>query len=206
MITGELEGRCGKSVGVSELRRCACCRPSRPPACLCVFLSYLRFTGYEGMEERKKNTLGKPTGSTCAQNKGLFMQLLWRPTCPAGSLAWVQFSGLHSVWLSGGEPSSHCTALRTKCTKKFTLLNTFFFCFSSSPTVISTVTLDAVSGNLTNKIQVTGQQRIESAIKLASLKVAAIPSGPLSLLWPLAPSARKLMAGFSLLICIRKLG
>lgn len=41
MITGEREGRSGKSVGVSELRRCACCRPSRPPArppaCLCSF-------------------------------------------------------------------------------------------------------------------------------------------------------------------------
>lgn len=49
MITGELQGRSGKSVGVSELRRSACCGPPRPPACLCRFLSYLRSTGYEGI-------------------------------------------------------------------------------------------------------------------------------------------------------------
>lgn len=205
MITGELEGRSGKSVGVSELRRCACCRPSRSPARLPVRVPFV-FAFYRLRGDGKKNTLGKPTGSTCTQNKGLFRQLLRRPTCPAGSLGWVQFSALHSVWLSGGEPSSHYTALWTKCTKKFTtVLNTFFF-FSSIPTVISTVTLDAVSGILTNKIQVTGQQRFESLIKLASVKLAAIPSGPLWLLWPLALSARKLMAGFTLLICIRKLG
>lgn len=123
MITGELEGRSGKSVRVSELRCCACCGPSRPPASppasLCGFLSYLCFTGYEGMGKKKKKK--HPEGSRqevpaprIKVGSGSYCDVL---TCSAGSLGWVQFSALHSVRLSGSESSSHCTALRTKCTK-----------------------------------------------------------------------------------------
>lgn len=98
MITGELEGRSGKSVGVSELRRCACCRPSRPPACLCVFLSYLRFTGYEGMEKKtpwgSRQEVPAPRTKVCS---GSYCDV--RPARPApsagfSSLPYIPFDSL----------------------------------------------------------------------------------------------------------------
>lgn len=49
MITGELEGRSGKSVRVSELCSRACCRP----ACLSGFLSFSVFLGLWGDEKKK---------------------------------------------------------------------------------------------------------------------------------------------------------
>lgn len=115
MITGELEGRSGKSVRVSELRRTACCGTSRPPACLCGFLLYLRFTGYEGMKKKKlpggRRQEVPESGIKVCSGRYWRVDLLSRlprlgPVfCP-------------TLRLTGGESSSHCTARRTKCAKQ----------------------------------------------------------------------------------------
>lgn len=180
MITGELEGRSGKSVRVSELRRWACCGPSRPPACLCGFLSYWRFTGYERMEKKKKHPQGSQqevpaprikvcSGSHCD---------VWpaRPAPSAGSsfLPYILFDYLvvsqaHTSQNFGPNVQNIYSGVE-------------YISFCAFLTLLLTVNLDVVFGILTDTIQATGLQLTRLEIKLTSLKVALIASDSLSLL------------------------
>lgn len=151
-----------------------------PPASLPVrvpfILAFYRLRGWE-----KNTPPGKQAGSTCTQNKGVLRQLLWRLTCSASSLGWVQFSALHSVWLSRGKSSSHSHRTLDRMYKIFTAaLNTFLSLLFL--TLLLTVNLDVGFGILTDTIQATGLQLTQLAIKLTSFKVTLISSDSLSLL------------------------